>query len=219
MNNKITLRLAPLVSAFTLLSGISFTAQAQQPGQAPMTSPVQAPAPVQPYRPAYGSPYRAVPRSAYGPYRGAPAPRYGNRYGNTPYRSGPYRGSSNRPWGGRNMPWGNRKGFGRGLPIDVEGNYIPWSSRFWNELGEGGRNPLKDMDEWIDPNEPREGFANWWDDMINAPHDAGRMPGGVQAPSVVVPNPVDVQKEFENTAKDMPEEMRYQMDNINIQTW
>jgi len=191
-----------------------------------------------PYRgapmPYYGNPYSYTPRPANrpvptplpsnrAPVAGNRAPLAGNRApvaGNRAPSAGnraPLPGNR-APWGRGPSPW-QRKGFGRGLPIDMEGNYIPWSSRFWNELGEGGRNPMDDMGDWIDPREPREGMAEMWDDMLNAPHDLGRMPGGWTAPSVVVPNPLDVQREFEDTAKDLPDEVRTQMDNINIQTW
>ena len=189
---------------------------------APMQTAPRQSAPVMPApRYSYGNPYRS---NAPAPYRGNRAPYQGNRapyYANR-YNRGPSRGNrSFGPWGGnRTTPWGGkRKGFGRGLPIDVEGNYIPWSRRFWDELGEGGKNPFRDMGDWFDPDEPREGLSKMWDDTLNAPHDMGRMPGGWTNPSISVPNPVTVQQEFENAAKDMPDEMRTQMDNINIQTW
>jgi hypothetical protein len=86
-------------------------------------------------------------------------------------------------------------------------------------MGEGGENPFKDIEDWVDFKEPREGIANAWEDMINAPHEVGQMPGGWTAPSISVPNPVDVQKEFQETGKRVPDEMRTQMDNIEIQTW
>ena len=107
----------------------------------------------------------------------------------------------------------------RGQATPFESNFTPWSKRFWDELGEGGRNPFRNMDEWIDVDEPREGIANVWDDMINAPHEVGRMPGGWTAPSISVPNPVDVQREFEGVAKDMPEEAKKQLENVEINTW
>ena len=37
-----------------------------------------------------------------------------------------------------------------------------------------------------------EGTGNLWDDMMNAPYDVGRMPGGWRAPSLSTPDPVTV---------------------------
>jgi hypothetical protein len=197
----------------------------QTPYQVPMQAPMQQPAnPMmarQYYRPYYNRPMQQ--RPAYNnvmPQRPAPAPAVAN-----PIRTGPSVNAPNRPIAGNRMaprPY-NRgpyrgPGYRRGA-TPFESNFTPWSRRFWDELGEGGRNPFKDVEDWFDPDEPREGMANFWDDMINAPHEAGKMPGGWTAPSVSVPNPVDVQKEFQETGKQVPDEVRTQMDNINIQTW
>lgn len=209
MNNQTMKKLTGLAAAVALLTSAGLQAQ-----QAPY------------YGPAYGQGYGyAQPNPGYAnPYQGYGYPQaYGNPYGapayGAPYAGNPYRyapRNRNSRFGG--MPWrGNRKGFGNGMPF--ESNFTPWSRRFWDEIGDGGQNPFRDMEDWIDPSEPREGAAEFWDDMLNAPHEMGNMPGGWTAPSVSVPNPVDVQREFENTAKDMPDEMRTQMDNINIQTW
>lgn len=35
-------------------------------------------------------------------------------------------------------------------------------------------------------------FGDVWEDALNAPHNMGRMPGNVQAPSVSIPNPIDL---------------------------
>jgi hypothetical protein len=66
---------------------------------------------------------------------------------------------------------------------------MPWDS------GRGG---------WMDKNR----FADSWDDMLNAPSDMGEMPGGIKAPSVSVPNPVDVGDQFDDAARDVPDQMR-----------
>jgi hypothetical protein len=44
--------------------------------------------------------------------------------------------------------------------------------------------------------------------MLVTPNELGTMPGGWEAPSISVPNPIDVGDEFKNAAKDMPGEMR-----------
>ena len=54
----------------------------------------------------------------------------------------------------------------------------------------------------------KDRFADGWDDMLNAPSDMGEMPGGFNAPSVSVPNPIDVGDEFEGAARDAPDQMR-----------
>ncbi len=221
----------------------------QQPAAAPYQMPTQpypmrqAPMP----RPTYGYPYRSpygskapmpygssapMPYGSSAPMYRPPAynsPQTGNRYGNTPwggnrYGNTPWGGNrpGNSPWNGNRrfggMPWGGRNNGSRG-PIPFESNFTPWSTRFWDEIGEGGEMPFKNMDEWFDPNEPREGLGNMWDDLLNAPNEAGQMPGGWTAPSISVPNPVDVQREFEKASKQVPDEIRYQMDNIDVQTW
>jgi len=231
MNHKFTVRLTGLASLLVLLSGLTANVSAQQPYypaqlQSGALPPFQAPS--QPYpmrsapmppRQSYNYPNRAPYNAPYRAPYGAPAPMnrppaynaqrpaspYGNRpmYGNTRYGNAPYRG------------W-NR---GSRSPIPFESNFTPWSTRFWEEMGDGGENPFKDWEKWVDFDEPREGIANAWEDMINAPHEVGQMPGGWTAPSISVPNPVDVQKEFQETGKRVPDEMRTQMDNIDIQTW
>ena len=50
-----------------------------------------------------------------------------------------------------------------------------------------------------------------WDDMLDGPSRMGEMPGGWRAPSVSVPNPIDVGDEFGDAARDAPD----QMDNFN----
>lgn len=37
-----------------------------------------------------------------------------------------------------------------------------------------------------------EEFGDVWEDALNAPHDMGRLPGNFQAPSVSIPNPIDL---------------------------
>jgi len=235
MNQKFAVRLTGLASTLVLLSGLSANVSAQQPyypAQPGTMAPYQNQMPSQPYpmrsapmppRQSYNYPNRAPYNAPYNaPYRmpyGAPAPmnrppvynspRPGNPYGNRPMYGNPRFGGT---------PY---RGFNRGSrsPIPFESNFTPWSTRFWEEMGEGGENPFKDMEDWVDFKEPREGIANAWEDMINAPHEVGQMPGGWTAPSISVPNPVDVQKEFQETGKRVPDEMRTQMDNIEIQTW
>jgi hypothetical protein len=78
------------------------------------------------------------------------------------------------------MPWDNNRG-GRSMP--------------WRDSGRGG---------WMN----KDRFADGWDDMLNAPSDMGELPGGFTAPSVSVPNPVDVGEQFDDAARDAPEQLR-----------
>lgn len=58
------------------------------------------------------------------------------------------------------------------------------------------------------PWDPKEGMSDAWDDMMNAPHRMGRVPPGWKAPSIDVPNPIDVGDEFEKNARRAPRIMR-----------
>ena len=62
----------------------------------------------------------------------------------------------------------------------------------------------KDRGGWMD----KDWFGDSWDDMLNAPADMGEMPGGWSAPTVSVPNPVDVGDELGTAAEDVPSQMR-----------
>ncbi len=127
------------------------------------------------------------------------------RGGNGPSFSGPWDGGrgNSMPWdsgrGGNSMPWSSNRGSstpwsgnrGSSMPWDNRrgGSNMPWDS------GRGG---------WMD----KDRFANRWDDMLNAPSDMGELPGGYTAPSVSAPNPVDVGDEFQDAARDAPDQMR-----------
>ena len=171
-------------------------------------------------RPGYNTPGYAPRR----PYEGR---NYG-RGGNRPSFSGPWdsgRGGNSMPWnsgrggsgpsfsgpwdggrGGNSMPWNSGRG-GNGPSFSGPwdggrgGRSMPWDS------GRGGRSmPWSDSGRggWMD----KDRFANRWDDMLNAPSDMGEMPGGFTAPSVSVPNPVDVGDEFQDATRDAPDQMR-----------
>ena len=246
MNQSFAARLAGLASVLVLFGSISTSATAQQPYYPVQPGAVNPYMPAQPYpmgpgampRPSYGYPYRTPYSAPYrapystpysAPYRApapiaTPVPSYRPPVNNAPRTAAPRTAAPNRNrpmYGNPRFGGAPYRGFNRGSrsPIPFESNFTPWSMRFWDEMGDGGENPFKDMEKWIDFDEPREGMANAWEDMVNAPHEVGQMPGGWTAPSISVPNPVDVQKEFQETGKQIPDEMRTQMDNIDIQTW
>jgi hypothetical protein len=116
-----------------------------------------------------------------------------------PWSTGPFAPDE---WGDvhpmSNMPWGNFPGWGDGFfggfgPQNWEG-VTPW----------GNDVPFR----WIDPTDPRDSIGDMWDDALNAPNRMGRMPPGWTAPYISVPNPIDVEEEFERNARNFPDEMR-----------
>ena len=93
------------------------------------------------------------------------------------------------PWGSRNSPWGGRRG-----------SSMPWGGR-------GGRMPFTGRNsgpsKWLDSGDPKDMFEDMWDDGMNAPSEMGEMPGGWRAPTISVPNPVEVGDELERGSRDM----------------
>jgi hypothetical protein len=116
-----------------------------------------------------------------------------------PWQSGPFerdRWTQDHPMS--NMPWGNFPGWGDGF----FGGFGPDN---WKGVSPWGNDiPFK----WIDPTDPRESIADMWDDALNTPNRLGRMPPGWTAPYISVPNPVEVEEEFERNARKFPDEMR-----------
>ena len=154
------------------------------------TTPMQQPPATPGYAPyGYGAPGYGMPGSGMPGYG---TPGYGgvNRpYGGGPNFRGPWdrgRGGRSSPWGG-NMPWDSNRG-GRSMPWDSKS--MPWDK--------GGRGGFMDQDS----------LADAWDDMLNKPSEMGTMPGGWTAPSISVPNPVDVGDQFGTAAEDFPTQMR-----------
>lgn len=97
-----------------------------------------------------------------------------------------------------NMPWGNFPGWGDGF----FGGFGPQS---WQGVTPWGNDvPFR----WIDPTDPRSSLGDIWDDALNTPNTLGRMPPGWTAPYISVPNPIDVEEEFERNARNFPDEMR-----------
>jgi hypothetical protein len=153
--------------------------------------------------------YYRPPQQAYRPY--PQRPYYGAPYGRPPYPM--YHKKKN------NMPFTGNSDFmeelwpGEGsiyddvLPADGPWNRswgrAPWNRDYDNLWGKNGG-----PSEWINMSDPKEGVAQAWEDMLDTPNALGTMPGGWKAPSISVPNPIDVGDEFKNTAKDMPGEMR-----------
>ena len=218
MTSHRTNRIIPALTAFVLAcAGISVASAQQAPQFPPMSGPQGAPSQVAQAPGYYAPPPGAIPpRAPYGrpaPY-GAGTMPYGPPPGYGPgprpgYGPGP--GYGPRPYGGgyRNGPFGNSGPFGNGGPFG-RGNNGPFGNMF-----SGGRGPFSNggPNRWFGSGDPEEGFAEMWEDMINAPADMGEMPGGWTAPSIGVPNPVDVQREFRDAAPELAREIP---DMINI---
>jgi hypothetical protein len=77
-------------------------------------------------------------------------------------------------------------------------SFNPMRPRVW------GRGPQT----WMNPYDPKDGLSDAWDDMMNAPSRMGRVPPGWKAPTIDIPNPIDVGDEFEKNARRAPHIIR-----------
>jgi len=168
--------------AISLLIGLTVSNVMAQPGY------YNSPPPEYMTNPGYVPP----------PPQNIPPPSfYGNRgYGNPGY--------GNRSYG--NQSHGNR-GFGRNIPFNRYNNG-PWN-RFNNGWGNGNNNYGPDTDWFSDTPQrwmkqgPKEGAGQVFDDFLDAPSRMGDIPPGVSAPTISVPNPIDVADELERGSKDL----------------
>ncbi len=133
-----------------------------------------------PQRPAVGQPYYPAPSAQY--YRGPQ---------NNPYQR-PLPPPHWQPHNGPAAGYANRN------PA-FQPNNNPYFNRnnFWGRSG---------PNSWTHPD--KRNFRNGWNDMLNAPSRMGEMPGGWTAPSVTMPNPVDVEDQFQQNARNLPDQMR-----------
>ena len=135
-------------------------------------------------------------------------------YADNPYINGTYTSKPpppiNNPNAGRRRGSGPFKNMGFG---PFNGNDAPWETwpfgskdSFWSRK----EVPFKSVKpaDWFKPDDPREGLAIMWDDLIAAPDDLGTMPGGWNVPSVRVPNPVDFEDQLEKASKEVPDLIR-----------
>ena len=158
----------------------------------------------------YGAPGGYGAPNTYGAPGGYGAPR---GYGYGPYAATPYRPYYRKRRSKNNwMPWDSGP-FG-----DLSG---PWDSGPWNPDWLDGRWSGDDIfgagpDGWMDPEDPKGSMSRFWDDMLTAPYEFGEMPGGWTAPSISVPNPVEVGDEFEGSSRLAPKEAAEQMDNFEM---
>ncbi len=139
--------------------------------------------------------YQTPPPNAHRHSRAAP-PRNG---------SDNNRPSANRP--AMNYPLANRFNPNRNAPdrpaafnrprYNPYNNYRGNRNNFWGRSG---------PNSWANPN--KHNLRQDWGDMLNAPSRMGGMPGGWSAPSVSMPNPVDVGDQFQHNARNLPDQMR-----------
>ncbi|MCP4074768.1 MAG: hypothetical protein GY744_01110 [Gammaproteobacteria bacterium] len=137
---------------------------------------------------------------------------YPRQNNNSFFRKGPFGNNNSMPFTG-NSGFGERFWPGHGsyyddvLPANGPWNRswgrAPWNRDYDNLWGRNG-GPSK----WFDPSDPEEGIAEAWEDMMITPNRLGTMPGGWKAPSISIPNPIDVETEFRDAAIDMPGEMQ-----------
>ena len=187
-----------VLAASVLLIGSQMVAAEEPAAAAPAAAPQAAPA-------GYGygpGPYAGGPYGG-GPYGGAPygaGPYAGGPYGGGPYGGGPFGGgpfNGGGPFGGGGSPF-------RGVPfmqsfdMSRPDSFNPMRPRVW------GAGPQV----WLDPTDPKDGMSQAWDDMMNAPARMGRVPPGWKAPTIDIPNPIDVGDEFEKNARRAPTIMR-----------
>ncbi len=128
--------------------------------------------------------------------RGYPPPYYRNsNYGNPHYGNQNMRnqGFSNNRFG--NMPF-NR--FGNNPFNNFNG---PWNDNSAN-YGPDTRWFTDTPRRWM-RHGPKEGAGQVFDDFLDAPSRMGDMPGGWSAPTISVPNPIDVADELERGSRDM----------------
>lgn len=145
-------------------------------------------------------------------------PEYGTSYYNfssyrEPYYQRPYRPPYQKKKGGRNFGEEFWPGERDNIYTDVFPVHGPWDrgwgraawnrdyENLWDDSGGG-------PDKWFDMDDPQEGLAWMWEDFLYTPNALGRMPGGWDAPTFAVPNPVDVGDELKNASTDFPGEVQ-----------
>jgi hypothetical protein len=153
----------------------------------------------------YGNNYAYTPNYGHSYPRPYPAPAYKYKYKKKKKGSGmPFTGNTDfaeELWPGKDSIYEDIAPLDG--PWDRGWGPAPWNRNYDDMWGkEGG------PDAWFDPSDPKEGMAWMWEDALITPNRLGRMPGGWEAPSVVVPNPIDVGDEFKNAAGDFPGEVK-----------
>jgi hypothetical protein len=144
-------------------------------------------------------PYGPAPYGA-GPFPGGFGGPYGSPYGGGPFSGGPFSGG---PFGGG--PYNGGGPFGGGSPF----RGVPFMQSF-DMSRPDSFNPMhprvlgRGPGAWMNPTDPKDSLSNAWDDMMNAPARMGRVPPGWKAPTIDIPNPVDVADEFEKNARRAP---------------
>lgn len=158
---------------------------------------------------SYGNPYW-TPQSYH----------YGNGW--MPWNNYGYGGNNGIPWYGYNRGYsGNNWTPWPGYYDNYRAPWRrPWHNNWQRYPGWGGWNTGAPWGSgpggWFVPNDPKGGMGRMWDDLINSPAEFGEMPGGWTAPTISVPNPIEVGDELERAARKAPGEAADQMDNFQF---
>ncbi len=218
--SRLALTAAVVIPAFASADeGLRFPPEARPP-VAPPPYPAQGPAP----GPFWNA--RNIPLPP--PQGQRPPPRRPRLYGELPDegKQSSGNGANNRPPpqagnGGPRPPGGARGPYGPPPPwANGPGrrDHGPFGRKPFGRNGVFGRSPSN----WFRGG-PKEGLANMWEDMINAPSRMGEMPPGWSFPEVSVPNPVDVGDQFgvagQDAAKEAPDFMREIPDMFSFQPY
>ncbi|MDJ0740947.1 MAG: hypothetical protein QNJ91_14620 [Gammaproteobacteria bacterium] len=135
-------------------------------------------------------PYPPMPAPGAAPY----GPPVGYGYGPRPYGGGPFGGPYRR---GGSGPFSGVP-FMQSFDMSRRDSFNPMHPRVW------GAGPQT----WMNPVDPKDGMSQAWDDMMNAPARMGRVPPGWKAPTIDIPNPIDVGDEFEKNVRRAPHIIR-----------
>lgn len=189
-----------VLAASLLLMGSQFAAAQEAAPAAPAATPYGPSAAYGGYAPGPYGPagYNRGPYGG-GPYGGGPygaRPFAGGPFGGGPFNGGPFGG--NRYYGNRGSGPFSGVPFMQSFDMSRPDSFNPMHPRVW------GAGPQV----WLDPTDPKDGLSQAWDDMMNAPARMGRVPPGWKAPTIDIPNPVDVGDEFEKNARRAPTIMR-----------
>ena len=189
-----------VLAASLLLMGSQFASAQEAAPAAPAAAPYGPSAAYGGYAPRPYGPagYNRGPYGG-GPYGGGPygaRPFAGGPFGGGPFNGGPFGG--NRYYGNRGSGPFSGVPFMQSFDMSRPDSFNPMHPRVW------GAGPQV----WLDPTDPKDGLSQAWDDMMNAPARMGRVPPGWKAPTIDIPNPVDVGDEFEKNARRAPTIMR-----------
>lgn len=139
-------------------------------------------------------------------------------YQSSPYPQGPFVGQMPSPYSrpGQYGYYPNQQQWRPGPPANGNNNsfsMVPWDHMpggkmpDFNPFSQGPFNNMPSQTY----NTPAKDwavrqFGDVWEEAVNAPHNMGPMPGNIQAPSVSLPNPVDLGDQIGSSSATIAEE-------------